>query len=171
MLAFIDPSKSWRATPVSEKHASPNDGDQHRSERRRVRQLGNQAECGSRTWTSLYLRHDLSPAPALAWPDRALRRTVWALTAQQLLRTPVCMVLRGTAADLAVLAGGKHARIFERTSCWAVRAQTLRLSARPGQDSAGAGLRTCLQCRHVQIRLPHSAWLPSCRTRPLSERC
>ena len=48
---------------------------------------------------------------ALAWPDRTLRRTVWAKTAQQLLRTPVCMVLRGTAADLAVLAGGKHARI------------------------------------------------------------
>ena len=84
--------------------ASPNDGGQHRSERGRVRQLINQAECGGRTWTSLHHRRDLSPVPALAWPGRALRRTVWALTAQQLVRTPVCMVLRCTAADLAVLA-------------------------------------------------------------------
>ena len=59
----------------------------------------------------------------------------------------------------------------ERTSCWAVRAQTLRLSARSGQASAGTGLRTCLQCRLVQVRPPNSAWSPSCRTRPLSERC
>ena len=87
---------------------SPNDGGQHRSERGRVRQLGNQAECGSRIWTCLHCRHVLSPA--LAWPDRALRRSVWALTAQQLVRSPVCTVLRGTAADLAVLARDKHAR-------------------------------------------------------------
>ena len=91
--------------------ASPNDGGQHRSERGRVRQLINQAECGGRTWTSLHHRRDLSPVLALAWPGRALRRTVWALTAQQLVRTPVYTVLRCTAADLAVLAGGKHARI------------------------------------------------------------
>ena len=58
----------------------------------------------------LHCRHVLSPAPALAWPDRALRRSVWALTAQQLVRSPVCTVLRLTAADLAVLAGDKHAR-------------------------------------------------------------
>ena len=92
--------------------ASPNDGGQHRSERGRVRQLISQAECGGRTWTSLHHRlRDLSPVPALAWPGRALRRTVWALTAQQLVRTPVYTVLRCTAADLAVLAGGKYARI------------------------------------------------------------
>ena len=39
-----------------------------------------------------------------------LRRSVWALTAQQVVRSPVCTVLRLTAADLAVLAGDKHAR-------------------------------------------------------------
>ena len=67
---------------------------------------------------SLHCRHVLSSVLALAWPGRALRRSVWALTAQQLVRSPVCTVLRCTAADLAVLAGAKcvhisNARTFD----------------------------------------------------------
>ena len=95
---------------LSEKHDSPNDGGQHRSERGRARQLGNQAECGSRSWTCLHCRHVLSPAPALSWPGRALRRSVWALTAQQLVRTPACTVLRLTAAE-RMFAPGQNGQI------------------------------------------------------------